>query len=124
MKIYTGKAYERTFAHAPGNVVEGRLLFTSGITARRSDGVLVSGGMRSQAEQVVANLKDIFEKAGTACDQIVKLTIYVTDIDEYMLIKDACAELLSNNPSSTLIQVPRLASTAMKVEIEAVATID
>ncbi len=123
MRVQTGKPYEKSFTHSAGVIALGPFLFTSGITGRLPDGRLAGEGMREQAQQVVENLKDVFAAAGTDCSQIVKITIFVTDIDEYVAVQDACADLLSAAPASTLVEVSRLALPAMKIEIEATVKI-
>lgn len=123
MRIQTGKPYEKAFTHSAGIVALGPFLFTSGITARLPDGRIAGKDMRSQARQVVQNLQDVFSAAGTACGEIVKITIYVTDMSEYIEVQDACADLLSAAPTSTLVEVSRLALPEMKIEIEAVARV-
>ena len=120
-QIHTGKPMEQRLRYAPGNVVSGPLLFTSGVTARDPDGKPVGvGDMRRQAEQVVANLMDIFAAAGTDASRIVKLLVCVTDMDAYMQVYDAVGPLYVNKPSSTLLAVPRLMDPVMLIEIECV----
>jgi len=118
-KISTGKAYEKTMSHSPGIVVDG-FLFTAGITGRLPSGELPSERMKEQAAQVVRNIKDIIREAGGTVEGIVKISIFVTDIEEYATISDECAELLVNNPASTLLEIARLALPEMKIEIEVI----
>lgn len=77
--------------------------------------------MRGQCLQVVANLVDVLVAGGTNTGAIVKVTIYVTSIDQFLAAKDAWLPLFVNRPSSTLIEVKRLQVTEMVVEIEALA---
>lgn len=118
--ITTGKPYEAAKNYSPGIVAAGKFLFTSGLTGRGPDGRMVSPDLGEQTRQVVANLKDIFRAAGTDCTRIVKLNIYVLDIDSYLSMHHLIDELMVNNPASTLVQVPRLAQPDMQIEIETV----
>ena len=123
-QIATGKPMEQRLRYAAGNVVSGPLLFTSGVTARDPDGKPVGvGDMRRQAEQVVANLMDIFTAAGTEASRIVKILVCVTDMDAYLQAYDTCAPLYVNKPSSTLLAVPRLMDPVMLIEIECVVEV-
>lgn len=118
--VFTGKAWERSAPHAPGRLVSGRLLITSGITARDPNGELVSSNdMRGQCRQVVSNLVDVMRAAGTEEGKIVGLRVFVTSIDEYLAARDIWKILYVNRPVSTLIEVRRLQVPEMMVEIEA-----
>ena len=62
--ISVGKPWEKTIAFALGVITEGRLLHTSGITARDPDGTLVGvGDIRAQIEQCFKNVGDVLRTA-------------------------------------------------------------
>jgi len=122
--IFTGKSWEQSASHAPARHICGDLLVTSGITARAPDGSLVAPyDMRGQSHQVVANVADILLAAGTTADKIVKVTIYVVSIDEFVIEKDIWSQLFIGRPASTLIEVKRLQDPEMVVEIEVLAQV-
>ena len=123
--VFTGKPWERNVPHAPANISTGKLLHISGITARLPDGsVSGPGDMRTQAEQIVQNIKDICEVTGASIDRMVRLTIYTTDIDAFQDARDAIKELYVGRPSATLIQISKLASREMVLEIEPTIELD
>lgn len=120
--VFTGKPWEAGAPHAPGNLAAGRLLFTSGITARAPDGELIApGDMRRQAALVVANLKDVLGAGGADVGDIVKLTVYVTSVDDFIEARDVWSPLYARRPASTLVEVARLQHPGMVIEIEVVA---
>ena len=120
--VFTGKPWEVAAPHAPGNLATGRLLYTSGITARAHDGELVApGDMRQQTAWVVANLKDVLSAGGADVAGIVKLTVYVTSVDDFLGVRDVWSPLYVHRPASTLVEVARLQHPGMVIEIEAVA---
>jgi enamine deaminase RidA (YjgF/YER057c/UK114 family) len=122
--IYTGKPWEQTVRHAPGNIASGSVVYTSGLTARDPDGKLVAPGeMRPQVEKVVANCKDVLAAAGADLSRILKLSIFVTSIPEFMANNGALQELMACSPSSTLVEVSALQEPGMVVELEAIAEI-
>jgi len=122
--VLTGKPWERRVPHAPANIANPPLLFTSGLTARAPDGSLVGAGdMRRQAEQVLANCKDVLHAGGSDTSRIVKLSIFVTSIADFMACRDCLNELFVSAPSSTLVQVSALQEAGMAIEIEAIAEI-
>jgi len=124
-RILTGKPWETTVAHSPGIVASGRLLYTSGITARDKEGKLVGpNDMKAQIEQVYRNLSDIFAAAGTGWDKVVKLTWYATDIHAAYADKALWNKFHVANPGSTLIEIPALVIKEMTIEVEAVVALD
>ena len=123
--VFTGKPWEQTVSHAPANISHGPLLHVSGITARLPDGAVAGpGDMRKQAEQVLQNIKHVYAAANADIGRIVRMTIYVIDIDAWRQASDVIAELYVSRPAATLIEVSRLASTDMVLEIETTAEID
>ena len=122
--IDTGKAVEQGRRFAAGCRVSGGLVYTSGLTARTPDGTLAGeGDIVRQTEQCTQNVLDVLAAAGLGAESIVKVVIYVTDIEAYEAARPASAPLYTARPVSTLIEVPRLQEPAMMVEIEAVAAL-
>jgi enamine deaminase RidA (YjgF/YER057c/UK114 family) len=120
-----GKKWEQTVFFSLGVVASGRLLYTAGITARDADGALAGkGDMRAQVAQCFANLGDVLNKAGADWGDVVKYTIYTTDIDSFdRNTRDIRTPYFVNRPASTLVEVRRLVSPDMLVEIEAVVSL-
>jgi len=102
-------------------VATGSLLFTSGITARKGDGSIDGvGDMRRQMEVCFANMAAVLENAGAGWEDMVKITMYTTDIDRFSEHADVWRGHFTGRPGSTLVEVSRLATPEMLVEIEAV----
>jgi 2-iminobutanoate/2-iminopropanoate deaminase len=124
-RIGTGKAMESRMAHGAGVIASGRVLYTSGQVARDADGAPVGiGDMAAQLEQVWRNLADVIEAAGANFSRVIKYTIHVTDMDAYQRVRDIGNRYYVDRPAATLVEVPRLASPEMMVEIEAVVALD
>lgn len=121
-----GKAWEDTVPFSLGVVSSGRLLHTAGITARDADGRVVGeGDLRRQVQQCFANLGDVLAAAGATWGQVVKFTMYTTDIDRFDAdTRDLRWPFFVDRPASTLIEVRRLLHPAMLVEVEAVVALD
>ena len=120
--IELDKPWTQTVSFSLGVVGEGRILFTSGITARDSDGeVIGKGDMRAQMEMCFQNVGDVLRAAGTDFGNVLKWTMYTTDIDEFSKNSDVYKRHFINHPASTLVEVRRLIFPEMLVEIEAVA---
>jgi 2-iminobutanoate/2-iminopropanoate deaminase len=95
--------------------------YIAGMTAR---GAEMAGDEYVQAKAIFEKIRHLVEAAGGAMADIVKVTIFVTDITQREKVWRARREFFSGNfPASTLVQVAALADPALKVEIEAVAHI-
>ena len=101
------------------------LLFISGITARDQNGAIVGkGNMKRQTEQVLENMKRVLDSVGATFDDIVKVTVFVTDLSHFKEIHEVRAKYFKKDyPASTLVQVSRLVHEDMLIEIEAIAVL-
>jgi enamine deaminase RidA (YjgF/YER057c/UK114 family) len=107
-------------------VAEGRkTIFVSGQLARDRDGNVVGAGdMRAQIRQVGENIKAALAAAGATLADIVKSNTYVTDIEEYFKHIDVRMEYFGALPTSTTVEVRRLAHPDLVVEMEVIAVVD
>jgi len=127
--IHTPKLHERVengrVIYSPAMLVEGqKLLFIAGQIARDPSGNLVGkGDMKAQMRQVYRNIAAALEAAGATWENVVRTTTYVTSLDEYFKAIDVRWEFMRGDPpTSTTVQVARLAQDAM-IEIEAFAVL-
>lgn len=99
------------------------LVMISGMTARGMDGESVIGDNEyEQAKVVFQKIKDLVEAAGAAMDDIVKMTIFVTNITNNAAVWKARQEFFTGNfPACTLVEVSSLAKPEILLEIEAIA---
>jgi 2-iminobutanoate/2-iminopropanoate deaminase len=106
--------------------VEGtRTIYVSGQLARDREGHVVGkGDMRAQIRQVGENLKAALEAAGASLADLVKTTTFVTDIDEFFKHVDVRMEYFGAAlPTSTTVEVRRLAHPDLLVEVEGIAVV-
>ena len=101
------------------------LLFISGVVAFDSQGRVVGkGDIKAQTRQVLENLKDILEAEGATFRDIVKITNFYMDFEDYPKIAEVRSEYFGDwPPASTGIEVKRLIDKDLLIEIEAVAVI-
>jgi len=99
------------------------VLLCSGQTATGDDGSPpTTSDMGEQVQHAMRNLTTVLSGAGMTLANVVKMTIYTTDVDELLTAYGSATELLGDNlPAMTLIGVTRLAFPELKVEIEATA---
>src|SRR5271167_2903842 len=104
----------------------GRQIFVAGQLARDADGNCVGkGDMRAQIQQVGENIKACLEAAGATLADIVKTNTYVTDFEEFSKHGDMRLRYFGPaTPTSTTVQISRLADPDAMIEIEAIAVID
>jgi 2-iminobutanoate/2-iminopropanoate deaminase len=108
-------------------IAEGRrMIFVSGQLARDRQGDVVGrGDMRAQLRQVGENIKAALASAGATLSDLVKTTTYVTNIEEYFKHVDVRMEYFGPAlPTSTTVEVRRLAHPDFLVEVEVVAMTD
>jgi 2-iminobutanoate/2-iminopropanoate deaminase len=112
-------------SHYTDAVRYGDLLFVSGVAPLDEKSRLVGGeDVVAQTRQVFLNMKKILDAAGTGFDQVLKVTVYLTDVADRTKINPVRQEYFgAARPASTLIGVNALAIPGMKVEIEAVVAL-
>src|SRR5579872_5486330 len=110
-------------SHYTDAVQFNNLLFISGIAPLDEDSRLVGGDdVVAQTRQIFKNLERILAAAGSGFSDILRVTVYLTDVNDRTRINPVRAEYFANTrPASTLIGVAELAVPGMKVEIEAIA---
>jgi 2-iminobutanoate/2-iminopropanoate deaminase len=112
-------------SHFTDAVRAGGFLHVSGIVAVDGEGQLVGGDdVVAQTRQVLDNMRAVLAAGGCRFEDVVKVTIFLTDIDDRPKINPLRQEAFGTaRPASTLVQVPRLAVPGAKVEIECVALV-
>jgi reactive intermediate/imine deaminase len=112
-------------SHYTDAVRAGELLFVSGCVPVDGEGRLVGGDdVVAQARQVFANVGSILEAGGATFADVVKVTVYVTNIDDRVRINPVRQEVFGETrPASTLVEVSALAIPGAKLEVEAVALV-
>lgn len=103
-------------------VAAGGFLYTSGqIALDPATGELVAGGFDAQARRVLANLEAVLASAGCGFADVVKATIFVTDLASFPRLNELYGEALgSHRPARSTVQVAALPKGAL-VEIDLVA---
>ncbi len=104
----------------------GDLIFISGQAAVADDGSIVGvGDFMAQARHSVGKLERILQTAGSSLDQVVKVTIFVTDMSYFPQVVELRQEVFTAPyPADTLCEVSALAYPELMFEIEAVALVD
>ena len=121
--INTQKAPQAIGPYSQAKVVN-QFVFTSGQIPLRADGVMVSGDFELECIQVLNNLKEILESSGSNIFNIIKLTVYLTDLSNFSILNTVFEKYFNDSlPARSTIQVSALPKDA-RVEIEAIGYID
>ena len=111
-------------SHYTDAVWAGDLLFISGCVPVDSAGDLVPGDVAAQARKAFANIALVLAAAGGAMGDVVKVTVFLIDVDDRQAVNVVRKEVFgATRPASTLVEVSRLAIPGARVEVEAVALI-
>jgi enamine deaminase RidA (YjgF/YER057c/UK114 family) len=111
------------------DVSAGRIIFIAGQTAVDRDGNVVGkDDFAAQATQVFRNLAIALEAAGCTAANLVKLTVYLTDIDNLLRYREARNRFFASvtppaAPAVTLVEVAKLYGPDFTIEIEAIAAV-
>jgi reactive intermediate/imine deaminase len=112
-------------SHYTDAVVAGDQLYVSGIVPVDADGRVVGDDVVAQARQVFSVMEQVLSAAGATAADVVKVTVYLLDIDDRPKINPVRQEFFGETrPASTLVEVSRLAVDGALLEIEAVAYLD
>jgi enamine deaminase RidA (YjgF/YER057c/UK114 family) len=113
------------FSHATAIEARGRLVFISGMTARRADGSIAGiGDITTQTTQVCENIRAAVEAAGGSMGDICRVDVYVRNIEHFEEIHAVRRRYFSEPlPASTMVEVTKMVSPDYLIEISAIAVI-
>ena len=112
-------------SHFTDAVRAGELLFVSGIVPVDAERQLVGGDdIVAQARAVFANMQDVLAAAGCTFADVVKVTVYLTDIDDRPLVNPVRQEVFgATRPASTLVEISALVIPGARIEVDAIALV-
>jgi len=113
------------FSQAIAVEAKGRLVFLSGMTARRPDGTIAGiGDIEAQTRQVCENLKSAIEAAGGTLDDICRVDVYVRNMEHFDKIHKVRREYFKQPaPASTMVEIAKMTSPEYLIEINAIAVV-
>ena len=108
--------------YSQGNIFN-NLIFTSGqIPLNPETGDIVGTSIEEQTEQVLTNIKAILEEAGSSMNKVIKTTVFLKDIKDFVAMNEVYARYFEEGsyPSRSAVEVARLPKDVL-VEIETIA---
>ena len=119
------KGLSEPISHYTDAVVAGpgRTIYISGQGSIDESGKLVGrGDIAAQTRKTLDNMKLALAAAGATLDDVVKVTVYLADVNDRQKVNEVRKEYFKDNkPASTLIQISKFALDGMLIEIEAIA---
>ena len=113
------------FSQATVIEARGKLVFISGMTSRKADGTIAGiGDIEVQTRQVCENLKAAVEAAGGTMDDIVRVDVYVRNMEHFDQIHKVRREYFkAPAPASTMVEICKMTSPEYLIEINAIAVL-
>lgn len=120
--VTTEKAPSAVGPYSQAIVADNRMIFTSGqIPLDPKTGLVVGSDIATQADQVLKNLEAVIEEAGFHMKDIVKTTVFITDMAQFAVFNEVYAKFfVTGAPARSCVEVSKLPKGCM-VEIEAIA---
>ena len=120
--IKTGKAPEAIGPYSQAVKID-NFIFTSGQIALTPQGDMLEADIKKQTTQVLTNLKNVLESAGSSLEKVVKTTIYLANMNDFATVNEIYAQFFGKHkPARSTVAVKTLPKDAL-VEIEAIALI-
>ena len=129
LKLIHPDGWMKPSGYAHGVTASGRIIVTAGqVGWNPENGAIESNEIADQAAQALRNVVAILRAAGAGPEHLVRLTWFVTDMDEYLISRKALGvayrEIVGQSfPAMSVIGVSALAEKRAKVEIEATAVV-
>jgi 2-iminobutanoate/2-iminopropanoate deaminase len=123
-KVITSEKAPKAIGPYSVAIQTGQMVYTAGqIGLNPETGEIVSGGIEAETRQVLTNLKNVLEAAGSSLGDVVKTTVFLRDMADFAKMNAIYAEYFKQNPPArTTVAVAGLPKGG-SVEIEAVATL-
>jgi len=103
----------------------GNLIFVSGqIPIEPEAGKILKGDIKEQTKLILENLNNVLAASGSSLDNVLRTTIFLTDLENYSVVNETYAQYFNDlPPARSTVQVAKLPMDA-QIEIEAIACIN
>jgi 2-iminobutanoate/2-iminopropanoate deaminase len=122
-QVFHLNPYEKDFGYSQAVLIDKTLYISGSVAADESGRLVASGDMAGQMRTAYANIRRTLAAHGAGFDEVVKETIYTTDMDALLKASDLRFEYYDKErlPTTSWVQVQRLVDPGFLVEIEVVA---
>jgi len=118
-KVQTNKAPQAIGPYSQAIVVNG-MVYTSGQIALTPSGEMREEDITIQTTQVCENLKAVLEEAGSSLENVIKTTIFLANMDDFVSVNEVYGKYFAHKPARSTVAVKTLPKNAL-VEIECIA---
>ncbi|PIR44098.1 reactive intermediate/imine deaminase [Candidatus Wolfebacteria bacterium CG10_big_fil_rev_8_21_14_0_10_31_9] len=104
-------------------IVEGNFIFCSGqIPINPETGLIIDGSIKEQTEQIIKNIKAVLNEAGVDLASVVKTDVYLSDMENFVLMNEVYAKNFSSQPypARATVEVSRLPKDVL-IELSCIA---
>lgn len=103
----------------------GQLIFVSGqLPIDPQNGEIVKGGIETQTRQVLKNLNEVLLAAGASLTTVLKTTIFIKNMNDFMKINEVYSEFFNTDPPArSCVEVAKLPKDAL-IEVEVIAHVN
>jgi 2-iminobutanoate/2-iminopropanoate deaminase len=123
MKIVQTEHAPQAIGPYSQGIVVNNMFYSSGQIPLTSEGQLVEGGIKEQAEQVFQNLAAVLKAAGASFESVVKATVFIKNMDDFADLNEVYGTYFSTHkPARSCVEVARLPKDVL-VEIELIALV-
>ncbi len=120
--ISTPKAPKAIGPYSQAVAINGTL-YTSGQIALLPNGEFLSGDVKEQTKQVLKNLNEILNEAGSSKALVIKTTIFLTNMDDFLVVNKIYEDFFqTHKPARSTVEVKSLPKGAL-IEIEVIAAL-
>jgi 2-iminobutanoate/2-iminopropanoate deaminase len=120
--VSTNKAPQAIGPYSQAIIANG-MVFTSGQIALNSQGELVCEDVAGQTEQVLTNLSEVLQEAGSSLQKVIKTTIFLSNMDDFATVNEIYAKHFGDHkPARSTVAVKTLPLN-VKVEIDCIALV-
>ncbi len=110
--------------YSQGILAVGSFLFISGQIGLKPDGSIAGDTIESQTRQACENIKAILDESGLTFNNVVKTTVYMTDLNEFVKMNEVYSEYFGESkPARATLESPKLPKGSL-IEIEAIAVLE
>ena len=104
-------------------VIAGSFVFLSGQLPLTQDGKLINGDIRAKTKQILENIRDMLEETGSSLGKVVKMGVYISDINDFEAMNQVYSEFFSEQPPARTTLIVNNFPSGINIEIDAIALV-
>ncbi len=122
-EIFTQKA-PKPAGHYSQAIVHGNLIYVSGqLPIDPKTGAKRIGSIEEQTEQALRNVSEIIKAAGSSMDQVIKTTVYISDIQLWEMVNEVYSDFFGEHRPARAVVPTKDLHFGFQIEIEAIASV-